>query len=72
MSGWTPERKARQATAIRRWKPWQRSTGPTTPEGKARASRNAYKGGFWLELREMRRMVNEEIREARDLVQRCQ
>lgn len=71
MSGWTPERKARQATAIQRWKPWERSTGPTTPEGKARASRNAYKGGFWLELREMRRMVNAEIREARDLIQSC-
>lgn len=70
MSGWTPEHKARQATAIHRWKPWQRSTGPTTPEGKARASRNAYKGGFWLELREMRRMVNAEIREARELVAR--
>lgn len=70
MSSWTPERKARQANAIHRWKPWQRSTGPTTPEGKARASRNAYKGGLWLELRGMRRMVNAEIRRSRELVDR--
>lgn len=72
MPNWSPERKARQATAIRNWRPWERSTGPRTPEGKAKASRNAWKGGFWLELRAIRRMVNEEIREARELVDRCQ
>lgn len=43
-SAWTPERRARQAEAIRRWKPWEKSTGPKTAEGKARVSRNAYKG----------------------------
>src|SRR5262245_11949855 len=25
---WTPERRARQAAAIRAWQPWQKSTGP--------------------------------------------
>jgi Common central domain of tyrosinase len=25
--GWTPERRARQAATIQRWKPWLRSTG---------------------------------------------
>jgi len=43
-SGWTDERRAKQAEAIRRWKPWERSTGPKTEEGKAASSRNAYKG----------------------------
>jgi len=38
-------RKARQAKLIRRWKPWQRSTGPKTPAGKAIVARNPYKGG---------------------------
>ena len=63
---WTPERRARQAELIRTWKPWQKATGPRTSDGKATASRNAYKGGHWLMLRELSRMVNAEIREARD------
>ena len=47
---WTPERWARQAAMIRTWKPWERSTGPSTPEGKAKASRNAWSGGHWKVL----------------------
>ena len=42
MNGWTPERRARQAQAIRRWRPWEHSTGPRTAEGRARSARNAY------------------------------
>lgn len=41
---WTPERRARQAEAIRDWAPWKHSTGPRSTEGKARASRNADRG----------------------------
>ena len=44
-NGWSPEQRARQAAAIRHWKPWERSPGPQTADGKARASRNADKGG---------------------------
>ena len=69
-TSWTPERRARQAVLIRTWKPWQQATGPRTPDGKAKASRNAYKGGHWLMLRELSRLVNTEIRAARDLVER--
>ncbi len=43
-SGWTPERRAKQAEAIRQWQPWGRATGPRTDEGKAKSSRNADKG----------------------------
>ena len=32
---WTPERRARQAERIRQTKPWEKSTGPRTIEGKA-------------------------------------
>ena len=67
--GWTPERRARQAELICTWRPWERSTGPTTADGKAIASGNAYKGGHWLMLRELSRLVNAEIREAQDLVE---
>ena len=67
-SSWTPERRARQAALIRTWKPWERATGPTSAAGKARASKNAWKGGTWKMLRELARLVNAEIREARNLV----
>ena len=51
-NGWTPQRKAKQAVAIQRWKPWQRATGPKSPEGKAVVSKNAFKGSKRLLLRQ--------------------
>ena len=51
MNGWTPERRAKQAAAIRRWRPWESATGPRTPAGKAKVSRNAWKGGIRFEMR---------------------
>lgn len=68
MNGWTKERRERQAEAIRGWRPWERSTGPTTAEGKSRVGRNAWKGGHRSKLRELIRMVNNEIRAARDVL----
>ena len=67
-SSWTPERRARQAALIRTWKPWRQATGPRTLEGKATASRNAWGGGHRATLRELSRLVNAEIRAARDLI----
>ncbi len=40
-SAWTPERRARQSAIIRQTQPWLCSTGPKSPEGKARSSQNA-------------------------------
>ena len=71
-SSWTPERRARQAALIRTWKPWQQATGPLTADGKATASRNAYKGGHWRMLRELARMVNAEVKAGRNLVDSVQ
>jgi hypothetical protein len=65
---WTADRKAKQAVLIRTWRPWERSTGPRTAAGRAKASRNAWKGGHWQQMRELSRAVNEEIRVARELV----
>lgn len=65
-NGWTPERRARQAEAIRRWKPWEQSTGPRTSEGKARAKMNAYRGGHWRRLRELSKALNALLRAQRD------
>lgn len=56
-NGWTPARRRRQAELIRSWKPWDRSTGPKTVEGKHRASRNAYKGGARGVLRALARLL---------------
>lgn len=61
-NGWTPERRAKQAEAIRRWKPWKRATGPKTERGKAASSRNAYKGriNHRAMLRELGRLLREQ------------
>ena len=56
---WTPERRAKQAEAIRAWQPWKRATGPRTVKGKAKASRNAYAGAVRLKLRELGRALRE-------------
>jgi hypothetical protein len=44
--GWDERRKKRQAANARRRRPWRASTGPKTPDGKARASQNNLKHGF--------------------------
>lgn len=56
-NGWTAGRRRRQARMIRHWRPWERSTGPRTAAGKARASRNAFKGGTRQILRELARIL---------------
>ena len=70
-NGWTLERRSKHAEAIKRWKPWAQSTGPVTPEGKQQVSRNAWKGGHRARMRELTKMVNAEVRRARDLVTDC-
>ncbi|MCP1120503.1 hypothetical protein [Robbsia andropogonis] len=61
-NGWTPQRRAKQAEAIRRWKPWEQSTGPTTDDGKLVSSLNAMRRGrgdpqYRKELAEAKRQV---------------
>ena len=53
MRHWTKEERARQSELIQNWKPWDKSTGARTPEGKAVSSRNAHKGGIRSICREM-------------------
>jgi hypothetical protein len=55
----TAEHRARQSAAIQQWRPWEHSTGPRSEEGKARVSRNAYKGGKREILRELARLLRE-------------
>lgn len=46
-TGWTKEKRARVAKRTKSQKPWERSTGPKTAEGKAKVSQNAYQHGFF-------------------------
>ena len=62
---WTTEQRQRKREAIQRWKPWNQSTGPRTPEGKATASRNAFTGGETARMRELAKDVNRVLREQR-------
>ena len=56
-SGWTDERRAKQREAIQRWKPWEKSTGPKTSQGKAQAALNAY--GAYLSRLPMNKFLAE-------------
>lgn len=67
-NGWTPERRARQAELIKKWKPWEKSTGPNSAEGKVKASRNAYKGGVRPQLREVSKVLREQQQFLNDLL----
>lgn len=58
----TPEHRARRAELIRQWKPWEKSTGPRTVEGKAASSSNARRHGM------RSRDVIEELRQLRNLI----
>lgn len=58
-NGWTSERRARQADAIRRWKPWEKSTGPKTEDGIRTSSQNAFRGGARPLLRDMNAALRE-------------
>lgn len=63
---WTQEQRKQQADAIHRWKPWNQSTGPTSPEGKAKVSRNGDTGGDWRMLRDAIKALNQALRRQRD------
>ena len=60
MRHWTAAERQRQAALIRQWQPWQHSTGARTAEGKAIASRNAFKGGFRQQMKELRQLLQEQ------------
>lgn len=46
-----------QADLVRTWRPWEKSTGPRTAEGKASVARNAWRGGVREMLRELSRAL---------------
>ena len=44
-TGWTAERRSRQGKLIHIWRPWEKSTGPKTVQGKRGSAMRGYKGG---------------------------
>ena len=62
---WTIEHRKHQPLEIAQWQPWQHSLGAKTIEGKAKASRNAYKGGG---ARQQLKEINQLLRDAKDLL----
>lgn len=69
-NGWTPERRAHQAELIKKWKPWELSTGARTFEGKARSSQNACKHGMSRLIKEIRKVLREQRDKLNDLMER--
>jgi hypothetical protein len=68
---WTEESRKRQSELIMNWKAWTSTTGPKTPKGKKRASKNSTKTGeHCAELRLLRRMLAEHNQQLRDLDRR--
>ena len=65
-NGWTPERRKKQSEAIKRWKPWSKSTGPKSVEGKSAVSGNAWTGGYWIKLRQAIKELNQAMREQKN------
>lgn len=47
---------------IQHWRPWEKSTGPKSAEGKGKASQNAQKGGHRAMLRELSRLLREQAK----------
>lgn len=71
MPRWTLAARQRQAELISNWKPWEKSTGPTTEVGKATSSQNSLKTGWHVaEMRQARDLLTQLDRERRALIER--
>lgn len=56
----TAEHRRLRAEVIQRWKPWEKSTGPRTAAGRARVSKNSFKGGERPVLRALARAMRQQ------------
>jgi BMFP domain-containing protein YqiC len=57
----TAKHRVMRSQMIHQWKPWLKSTGAKTEEGKAVSSMNAYKGGVRQKQRELNKQLNEQM-----------
>ena len=58
----TPEHKALRAELIKQWRPWEKSTGPKSPEGKKKAAKRGYKGSTRPTIRKLAVALKEQAR----------
>jgi hypothetical protein len=65
---WTEQQKKNQSLAIRRWKPWLKSTGAKTDMGKATISQNAIKDGQSIKNRQIIKELNRLLRIQRNTI----
>lgn len=54
---WTDEQRDRLREEIQYYKPWEKSTGPKSAEGKAAVSKNADQGRLRPQLRALSRTL---------------
>ena len=59
----TPEHRALRASQIRRWRPWENSTGPKSQEGKQTSARRGYKGKTRPLMRELAKVLRWQARQ---------
>ncbi len=67
---WTEERRQEQRERIQASKAWLKSTGPVTANGKAKSSRNAFKGGVVSNINELVKQVNAMVKGQREALKR--
>lgn len=58
----TPEHRALRTALLRRWKPWEQSTGPKTPDGKAGSAMRGYKGGARELIRQLSQVLHQQTK----------
>jgi len=58
----TVEHRQIRSKMIHQWKPWLKSTGAKTEEGKRKSAMNAYKGGLGPKARELNKQLNEQMK----------
>ena len=63
----TAEHRNLRARLIRGWRPLEHSTGPRTPDGKRKSSRNAWKGGNRPALRELAKILKRQERSVEEI-----
>ena len=65
----TAEHRAMRSEMIHQWKPWRKSTGAKTEEGKRKSAMNAYKGGIRPKQREINKQLNEQMKAMLNLME---
>lgn len=68
MRNWSAEERQRQRELIQLWKPWTKSTGAKTPDGKKRSAQNAFKTGKSVQVRELIKYINKLLQTQKDLI----